>query len=111
MRQRVARDIAPIGIDQERDLGEGVEGDADRQQDVDDEMGCKQRIEIGGKEPGIFEDAEHQQIAGDAGREHGKAQRGAQFPLDQEIADGVIERDRGQQQQHELPVAEGIKGQ
>ena len=38
MRQRVARDIAPVGIDQERDLGEGVEGDADRQQDVDDEV-------------------------------------------------------------------------
>ena len=35
MRQRVARDLASVGIDQERDLGEGVEGDADRQQDVD----------------------------------------------------------------------------
>ena len=45
MRQRVARDIAPVGIDQERDLGEGVEGDADRQQDVDGEAGRKHRIE------------------------------------------------------------------
>ena len=72
MRQRVARDFAPVGVDQKRDLGEGVEGDADRQQDVDDEAGRKQRIEIGGKEARIFEDAEHQQIAGDAGREHGK---------------------------------------
>jgi hypothetical protein len=31
MRQRVAGDVAPVGIDQKRDLGEGVEGDADRQ--------------------------------------------------------------------------------
>ena len=60
MRQRVARDLAPVGIDQKRDLGEGVEGDADRQHDVDDEAGRKQRVEIGGEEAGIFEDAEHQ---------------------------------------------------
>ena len=72
MRQRVARDIAPVGIDQKRDLGEGVEGDADRQHDVDDEAGRKQRVEIGGEKAGIFEDAEHQQIAGDACGEHGK---------------------------------------
>ena len=38
MRQRVGRDLAAIGIDQERDLGERVEGDADRQQDVDRDM-------------------------------------------------------------------------
>ena len=34
MRQPVMRDLAPVGIDQERDLGEGVEGNSDREQDV-----------------------------------------------------------------------------
>ena len=72
MRQRVARHIAPVGVDQERDLGEGVEGNADREQDVDGEPGRKQRIEIGGKKARIFEDAEHQQVAGNTCREHGK---------------------------------------
>ena len=68
MRQRVARDIAAVGVDQKRDLGEGEEGDADRQQDVDRQARSEHRIEIGGEEAGVFEDAEHQQIAGDAGR-------------------------------------------
>ena len=111
MRQRIARDIAPEGIDQECDLRKSVEGDADRQHDVDDEVSGQDSIEIGGKEAGIFEDAEHQQIAGNTGRKHGIAHRRAQLPFDQEVADPIIERDRRQQQQHKLPVAERIKGQ
>ena len=41
MRQRVARDLAPVGIDQKSDLGESVERNADRQQDVDGESRSK----------------------------------------------------------------------
>ena len=74
MRQSVVRDLAAIGIHQEGDLREGEEGNADRQQDVDRQIGGKQRIEIGGEKAGIFEIAEHQEIAGDAEREHRKAQ-------------------------------------
>ena len=51
-------------------------------------------LRLSGDKAGIFEDAEQQQIAGDANREHGKAQTGVQFARDQEIADAIIERDR-----------------
>ncbi len=111
MRQRVARDVASIGIDQKRDLGEGVEGNADRKHDVDDESGREQRIEIGGEKSRIFEDAEHHEIAGDADGERGKPCTWAELARDQEIADAVIEGDRNKQQRHELPAAEGIKDQ
>ena len=111
MRQRIARDVAPVGIDQERDLREGVEGDADRQQDVDGDTGREQGIEVGGEEAGIFEDAEHEQVAGDAERQHRKAQARAQFPRDQQQADHIIERDRAEQQRHELPIAQRIEGE
>ena len=111
MRQRVARDIASECIDQECDLRKRIEGDANRQQDVDDETRRKQRVEIEGDEAGIFEDAEQQQIAPDTHGEHGEAQAGAQFPRDQEIANAVIERDRSEQQQHELPAAEAVESE
>ena len=75
MRQGVARNIAAESIDQKGDLGEGVERNADRQQDVDGDPGRKQRVEIGGEEAGIFEDAEHDEIAGDANGERGKSRR------------------------------------
>ena len=75
------------------------------------QMGCQHRIEIGRGKAGIFKDPEQQQIAGDANRENGKAQAGMQLPRDQEIADAVIEGDRAQQQQHELPAAEGVESQ
>jgi len=70
MRQRIGRDLAAIGVHQERDLREGVEGDADRQQDVHRKMRTEQRIDVLDGEAGIFEDAEHEEIAGDAEREH-----------------------------------------
>ena len=64
-----------------------------------------------GEKAGIFEDAEDQEIAGDAEREHGKAQAGAQFSRDQQQSDDVIEGDRAEQQRDEGPIAEGIEGQ
>ena len=111
MRQPVACDLAAIGVHQEGDLGEGVEGYPDRQQDMDRQAGGKQCIEVGGQETGIFEIAEHQEIAGDAEREHRKAWPGAQPPSDQQQADDIVEGDRPNQQGYELPVADGIEGQ
>ncbi|MHC2381389.1 hypothetical protein ACVIU7_002037 [Bradyrhizobium liaoningense] len=66
MRQRIGRDLPAIGIDQERDLGERVEGDADWQQDVDRNMRAEQRVDVLSGKAGIFEDAEHEEIADDA---------------------------------------------
>jgi hypothetical protein len=34
-----------------------------------------------------------------------------QLPRDQQIADEIIERDGSDEQQHELPIAKGVKGQ
>ena len=69
-------------------------------------------LKIGGEEAGIFEDAEHQEIAGDAEREaRQSASAGRSFLAISRQADDVIEGDRGQQQQHELPIADGIEGQ
>ena len=105
------RDLAPVGVDQERDLGEGIEGNPDREQKVHREAGREQGIEIGGNEAGIFEDAEHQKIAAHAGRQHRPPRQGAQTLRHQQQADQVVERDRRQQQQHKLPVAHRVEGQ
>jgi hypothetical protein len=94
-----------------RDLGEGVEGDADRQQDIDGELGREHRIQIGGEEAGIFEDAEDDEIAPNADDQRRTSCRGPQLALDQEIADRVVERDGCDQERHKLPVADRIKGQ
>ena len=111
MRQRVMTNLAPVGVDQKCDLGEGVKGDADREQNVHGHGRRKQRVEIANDEAGIFEDAKRQQIAGDARRQHGKARPLAQISRDQQPADEIIERDRSEQQRHERPVAERIKHQ
>ncbi|WP_354132411.1 hypothetical protein [Bradyrhizobium sp. RT4b] len=111
VRQGVTRDLATIRIHQERDLGEGVEGDADRQQDVDRNMRTGQRIDVLGDEAGIFEDAEHQEVADDAERERRLSLHWGELRRDQEIADAVVEGDRDQQQAHELPAAEGVEGE
>src|SRR5258708_20690607 len=110
MRQRIARDMAPVGIDKERDLGEGIEGNADRKNDVDGDGGREQRVEIGGEEAGILEYAEQQQVAADADGQRRKPPFGAHFLLDQEIADRVIEGDRRGEQRYESPAAERVKG-
>jgi hypothetical protein len=110
MRQRVVRDLASIGLNQQRDLGKGVERDAHRQQNVRRQSGREQGIEIGGEEAGILEYAEHQQIAADAGREYGQSQPGARLLRDQQQPYDVVERDRDKQQRHELPVTERVEG-
>ncbi len=97
MRQPVMRDLAAIGVDQECDLGEGVERNSDRKQDLDHVVGCKDRIVIGGEKTGIFEDAEHHKIARDPKRQDRQSQDGAQAPGDQQPANEVIERNRRQQ--------------
>lgn len=103
------RDLASIDVDQERDLGRRVERDADRQQSVHRQSGREQGIEIGGEEAGILEDTEHQQIAADACCEHGQSQPGVPFLRDQQQPDEVVGRDRGEQQRHELPVAQRVE--
>jgi hypothetical protein len=97
MRQRIARDISPVGVDQECNLGERVERNPDGKQDIDGKTGRKYRVQIGGEEAGIFESAEHEKIAGDADGEDGKSQGPAQAARDQQQADEVIEGDRRQQ--------------
>ncbi len=111
MRQRVARDVAPVGVDQKRDLRESVEGNADRQQDVRVIPVENIALRLAARKPAYLKMPSTSKIAGDADREHRKARRGAQFPGDQQIADAVIERDRTGQQRHELPVAEGVEGE
>ncbi|MET4765659.1 hypothetical protein ABH970_006031 [Bradyrhizobium ottawaense] len=111
VRQRIGCDLPAIGVHQEGDLRERVEGDADRQQDVNRGMRAEQGVEVLGEEAGIFEDAEHEQIADDTERERRLAVRRAELRHDEEMADAVIEGDRQQQQRHELPVADGVKGE
>ena len=48
MRPAVMRDLPPVGVDQKRDLGEGIEGNSDREQNVHGNTGREHGIEIGG---------------------------------------------------------------
>ncbi|OIQ72072.1 hypothetical protein GALL_463040 [mine drainage metagenome] len=109
MRPRVMRGLSPVSIDQEGDLGEGIKGNSDRQQDVHAKTGREQGMGIGGKEAGIFEIGQHQKVAGHAGREDAKPRDRAQTLRNQRQADQVVEGDRRQQQQPKLPVAHRIE--
>ncbi|MEY9364927.1 hypothetical protein ABH994_007648 [Bradyrhizobium yuanmingense] len=110
MRQRIGRDLAAISVDQKRDLGEGVEGDADRQQDVERDIRAEQRVDVLRDEAGIFEDAEHEEIADDAERECGLSLRVRELRHDEKMADAVVEGDREQQKGDELPAADCVEG-
>jgi hypothetical protein len=111
MRQCIARDIAAIGIDQEGDLRERIEGDTDRQENGDGDAGGEDGIQVYSNEACIFEDAEQDEIAGDTESQHQSARARPELPHDQEQPDDKVERDRRDQKRNELPVAEGIEGE
>ncbi|MGY3405861.1 hypothetical protein ACVWZV_001974 [Bradyrhizobium sp. GM5.1] len=92
--QRVGRDLPAPGVNQERDLGERVEGDADRQQDVDRKVRAGQRVDVLGDEAGIFEDAKYEKIAGDAEGQCHLSLRRSKLGHDEEVAYAVVEGDR-----------------
>ncbi|KDA51786.1 hypothetical protein L963_1499 [Leuconostoc mesenteroides subsp. cremoris T26] len=71
--------LALPAVDQEGDLGEGVEGDADRQRDVEqgqlrDAGGGQSVVDIADEEVRILEDGQHAQI--DHQRQHQQALAG-----------------------------------
>lgn len=111
VRQRIGRDLPAVSVHQERNLGERVEGDADRQQDMDREMRAGQRIDVLGDEAGIFEDAEHEEIADDTKSERRLSVRRRELRQDEEMADAIVEGDRDQQQGQEWPAAGGVKSE
>ena len=86
--------LAAPGVHQERDLGEGVEGDADRQQDAQ-----RRQIDAGQptqglqQEVGIFEEGQQAEIADDADREQQPTEPPIGDPRHAH-ADGVVEQDR-----------------
>lgn len=83
--QPIARDLAAIGVHQKRDLGDAVKGNPDRKQNVHGQLGRDQCIQIGGKEAGIFEIAEHKQVAGHAGGQRRKTRPSSALPGSTEI--------------------------
>jgi hypothetical protein len=113
--QRISRGIAvcrqpPVDVDEVGDLGEGEEGNAERQGDAGPiQMRARDLVGDFNREAGIFEDAEGQEVAGDAAGQ--PALRYARRrTLDREATD-EIEDHRDDENPDRVPVPPGIEEQ
>ena len=107
----VGAEAAPVDVD---DVGQAVEGeerDAERQLDVGLAEVVAERLqergEIGGDEVRVFEDAEHEEIAGDREAERPLPAR-AGVAVDDDRRD-IVEGDGEQEDQQEARLAPGVE--
>ncbi len=113
--QAVAREVAlalavPVDVGQERDLGESIEGDADRQRDVDvTRCEVKQRGQVIQREVGVFEEGEQPEIEHQRENEHCLAARCCEIEVDQCPTGQVVDQDRDRQDRRLGRIAPGIE--
>lgn len=104
-----------IGIDQERNLGDGKETDPERQDDPQQrQLATGDKIHRPDKEVHVLEPAEEEDIGCQA-EDQDRASRHPHLPatviFDENPADGVVEEDRAEDQRHIFGVPPTVKEQ